>query len=260
VIPPDSPLCTCLDRQSDRSRVDHRINASRVEGARSPDGKDNILRQNDFQRILFSRFCVDEDCAAAAFFPVLLHGQQGDGDAFFADFDSAVFHFPDQGDAHVAGGVGPAACRAAFRIVIGLVADILPEGIVRKRDSQRDKMVKRQRRKSRLHQRQISMNRSSVHQVPGEQGGGVGFETVHAEFVIGLLVASRVDGGSHPESLGVDGDRLHAERMEPESRGKTGGSASDDKSVEFSHIHSAPARQNRSIVSPPSILMTWPVE
>ena len=135
---------------------------------------------------------------------------------------------------------------------------MLSEFIMREGDSERDEMMKCERRKSGFHKRNIAVDRTAAHEVFREQGGGIRFGSVHAEFVISLLVAPGIDGGSHLESLRVDGDVLHAERVQPYGGGKPCRSASDNEGVEC--FHARHRDQKRSMVSPPSTLMTCPVE
>ena len=230
-----------------------RINTPRIESAGPADGKDNILRKNGLEHRAFGG-CIQEDRTPADRSAVRAgRGQEFHCDSFFADFDSALVNFADERAAHVAGGVGTAAGGAALRVVVGLVADELSEFVMRERHAERGEMMKCKRRERGFDQRDIAVHRTAAHQILRKEMRGIGFRAVHAELVISLLVASGVDGGSHFESLRVDRDVLHAERVQPDRGGEPRRPAADDERVQSLH-------QKRSTVSPPSTLTTCPVE
>ena len=109
-------------------------------------------------------------------------------------------------------------------------------------------------RECRFHQCDVTVDGSPCHIGLCKVGRGVGFGAIHTQFVIGLLVASGVDGGSHLHPFGDDKNILDAFTVKPERSTQAGCSGTDDESIYMTLFHSL------AISMPPPMSMTVPVE
>ena len=235
-----------LERETDRTEVSGRIDARAVEAARTAHRKHHILRQNGFKLL---RFAVEGDRPRRP---------SGDGDQFsdgapFGDLHPRRLHRPDQRETHLPRRVRPAAGRPPLRIVVGLVADVLPELVMWKRHPEVDQMHETAHRQRRFHQRHVAVHRAAVVDRMGQLHRGIRFAPVDAELVVGLLVAAGVDRSAAVQPLREQQQILDAQLPEPERRRQAGRAGADHQCVNLPH-HSRP------ISMPPSTLITCPVE
>ena len=226
-----------LKSQPDRPGMHRRVDALRVQPARTADREDHVLGGHGFEDVVRARGVqVDEHRSAAASAAVLIHGQKRHRDAPFDDFDAAPFHLDDKRPAHLARGVRSAARRPPFGVVVGLVADVFPVFVVRERHAERRKKTERLNRQRRLDEREVAVHRAPRGEVAREQDRRIGLKSVHSELVVGLLVAPRIDRGTSFEPLGVDRERSYPPGVEPHRRRETRGAASDDERMQFPYF------------------------
>ena len=168
--------------------MDLRVDACLVEPAGAAGGKHGIFRLHGLE---FAGVRIDE-YGSDGTRPSLI-GQEFHRHAMFIYRNIAAFELGSQRQAHIAGCIGTAARRAALRVMVCLITDVLSERIVRKRHAERRQVSERKRRERRLHQSDVSVNGTAARKVLRHQKRRIGLRAVHAELVVSLLVASRVD-------------------------------------------------------------------
>ena len=98
------------------------------------------------------------------------------------------------------------------------------------------------------------MNGSPCHVRFGKIRRGIRLRSIHAQFVICLLVAAGVDGGPHLHTFGDDKNIFDPFAVKTERSAQTRCSGADDKSVYMTLFHSL------AISIPPPMSITVPVE
>ena len=235
-----------LERKPDAAHVSGRIDARGVEPARAADREHGVLGEVRFELL---RLPVPDDRSGRA----AVDGDELRSVALLGDLDPGRFHRPDQRETHLARGVRPAARRAPFRVVVGLVADVLAEFVAGERHAEVHEIHEAAHRHRGLDQRHIAVHRAAVEERPAEQRGRIRLGAVDAELVVGLLVAAGVDRSAAVQPFGEQQHIVHAERLEPERRRESRRAGADHQCVDRP-FHSRP------ISMPPSTLITCPVE
>ena len=133
---------------------------------------------------------------------------------------------------HQAGGQRAAGGGALARVVVGLVADVLAEGVVGEGDAEIDQLVEAARAHGGLDERDVAVHGAAGEERFGHAADGVGFAPGEGELVVGLLVRAGVARRSHVHALGDDGDVLLSQRNERVGGVVPGASGAHDNGVE----------------------------
>ena len=157
----------------------------------------------------------------------------------FGKADAAHAAFVEEAKAHLARSVWANARGAAGRIVVGLVAGVLPEGIVRERDADIAEVREAPRGKRGLDERDVAVHGASLKIGAGHRDRRVGTLAAQAEFVVGLLVRARVDRGSSAEAFRENEHVLHALGLQARGGGKARRSAPDHQHITDFVLHSS---------------------
>ena len=105
---------------------------------------------------------------------------------------------------HKARGERPSRGRALARVVVGLVARILPEAVAREGDAQAHQLHEAAHRAGSLRERGVAVHAAALEQGFGHLLHGVRCVPAEGELVVGLLVAARVARRAHLHALGDD--------------------------------------------------------
>ncbi len=133
---------------------------------------------------------------------------------------------------HVVGSFWAGGCCALAWIVVGLVADIRAEGIVRKRDADAAEIEEGRSGAEGLDVGRVPMHHAALEERFGEIHGTVRLGSKDTELVVGLLVRTGIVGSAVAKAIYDDGDILHAELLQAERAFKAGGACADDDGVQ----------------------------
>ena len=218
-----------LQREADGPGVAAGIDAAPVEAAGAADGEDDVVREDGLEARHVGGGVREDGADGGA-----VRDEELDRDAVLHHLDAAPEDLARQGGAHVARGVGAGARGAADGGMVGLVADVAAEGVVREADAKRDELREGDGRKRGLDEGDVAVDGAAGGDFARHEDGRVGLGAVQGELVVGLLVAARVGRRAAGEPLGVNRG-ADAERVEPHGRREARGAGADHERLDAGH-------------------------
>ena len=145
---------------------------------------------------------------------------------------SMPLDFLQQAFEHVVGSLWTGGCCALARIMVSLVSDVCPEGIVRERDADSAEIEEGGSGAEGFDVGRVAMHHAALEKRFGEIHGAVRFIAENAELVIGLFVRTRVVGSAVAKAIYDDGYVLHAELLQTQGAFEAGGPCAYDDGVQ----------------------------
>ena len=133
---------------------------------------------------------------------------------------------------HVVGSLWAGGCCALARIMVGLVSDVCPEGIVRERDADSAEIEEGGSGAEGFDVGRVAMHHAALEKRFGEIHGAVRLAAENAELIVGLLVRTRIVGSAVAKAIYDDGDILHAELLQTQGAFEAGSSRAYDDGVQ----------------------------
>ena len=133
---------------------------------------------------------------------------------------------------HVVGSLWAGGCCALARIMVGLVADVCAERVMREWNADAAKIEEGRSGAEGFDVGRVAMHHAALEKRFGEIHGAVRFVAENAELVIGLFVRTRVVGSAVAKAIYDDGDILHAELLQTQGAFEAGGSCTYDDGVQ----------------------------